>query len=209
MTEQVSEALNPSNAALLLIDHQVGTMNFGISDLSALELKNQTLLLAESARAFGLPVILTASNPNGPNGPIFPELVAALPGVPVIERLIINSWKDPRFVEAVKKTGRKKLIMAGVSTDVCLTLPAVSAARDGYEVYAVIDASGTFSQHALMASMFRMNEAGVIVVNATMLVSELLADWSSKYAEPIGHILGARVANFGLVAAGFYHRAAK
>jgi len=75
MTQQVSETLNPSNAALLLIDHQVGTMNFGISDLSALELKNQTLLLAEAARAFGLPVVLTASNPNGPNGPIFPELL--------------------------------------------------------------------------------------------------------------------------------------
>jgi len=69
MTQQVSETLNPSNAALLLIDHQVGTMNCGISDLSALELKNQTLLLAESARAFGLPVILTASNPNGPKAP--------------------------------------------------------------------------------------------------------------------------------------------
>jgi len=209
MAEQVPETLNPSNAALLLIDHQVGTMNFGISDLSALELKNQTLLLAESARAFGLPVILTASNPNGPNGPVFPELIAALPGVPVIERLIINSWKDPRFVEAVKKTGRKKLIMAGVSTDVCLALPAVIAARDGYDVYAVIDASGTFSQHALMASMFRMSQAGVVIANATMLVSELLADWSSKYAEPIGHILSARVPNFGFVAAGFYHRPAK
>jgi nicotinamidase-related amidase len=75
--------LNPNNAALLLIDHQVGTMNFGISDLSALELKNQTLcLLAEAARAFGLPVVLTASNPNGPNGPIFPELLAAVPRSP-------------------------------------------------------------------------------------------------------------------------------
>jgi nicotinamidase-related amidase len=209
MTEHASEPLTPNNAALLLIDHQVGTMNFGISDISALELKNQTLLLAESARAFGLPVILTASNPNGPNGPVFPELVAALPGVPVIERLIINSWNDPRFVEAVKKTGRKKLIMAGVSSDVCLTLPAVSATRDGYDVYAVIDASGTFSQHALMASMFRMSQAGVVIANATMLVSELLADWSSKYAEPIGKILSARVPNFGFVAAGFYHRSAK
>jgi nicotinamidase-related amidase len=209
MTQQVSETLNPNNAALLLIDHQVGTMNFGISDLTALELKNQTLLLAEAAQAFGLPVVLTASNPNGPNGPIFPELLAAVPGVPVIERLIIDSWKDPRFVEAVRKTGRKKLIMAGVSTDVCLTLPAVSAARDGYDVYAVIDASGTFSQHALMASMFRMNQAGVVIANATMLVSELLADWSSKYAEPVGKILGARVPNFGFVAAGFYHRPSK
>ena len=209
MTLQVSETLNPNNAALLLIDHQVGMMNFGISDLSALELKNQTLLLAEAARAFGLPVVLTASNPNGPNGPIFPELLAAVPGVPVIERLIIDSWKDPRFVEAVKKTGRKKLIMAGVSTDVCLTLPAVSAVRDGYDVYAVVDASGTFSQHALMASMFRMSQAGVVIANATMLVSELLADWSSKYAEPIGKILGARVPNFGFVAAAFNHRPAR
>src|SRR3954466_317686 len=182
-------------------------MNFGISDIGALELKNNTMLLAEAARAFGLPVILTASNPNGPNGPVFPELVAALPGVPVIERLIINSWKDPRFLDAVKKTGRKKLIMAGVSTDVCLTLPAVSAIRDGYDVYAVIDASGTFSQHALMASMFRMSQAGVKIANATMVVAEMLADWSGKYAHPVGNILAQRVPNFGLVFAGFAHQA--
>jgi len=208
MSDPVSETLNPSNAALLLIDHQVGTMNFGISDLSAMELTNRTLLLAESARAFGLPVILTASNPNGQNGPVFPELIATLPEVPVIERMITNAWKDPQFVEAVTKTGRKKLIMAGVSTDVCLALPAVSAVRDGYDVYAVIDASGTFSQHALMASMFRMSQAGVVIANATMLVSELLADWSSRYAEPIGKILGARVPNFGFVVAGFNHRPA-
>lgn len=206
MTQQASETLNPNSAALLLIDHQVGTMNFGISDLSALELKNQTLLLAEAARAFGIPILLTASNPNGPNGPLFPELLAAVPGVPVIERLIIDSWKDPRFREAVTKTGRKKLVMAGVSTDVCLTLPAVSAARDGYDVYAVIDASGTFSQHALLASIARMSQAGVVVTNATMVVSELLADWSSEYAEPVGKILGARVPNFGFVATGFHHR---
>jgi len=99
--------------------------------------------------------------------------------------------------------------LAGVSTDVCLALPAVSAVRDGYDVYAVIDASGTFSQHALMASMFRMSQAGVVIANATMLVSELFADWSSRYAEPIGKILGARVPGFGFVAAGFNHRPAK
>src|SRR5436190_3800518 len=142
VNEHAFATLSPENAALLMIDHQVGSMNFGISDISALELKNQTLLLAEAARAFDMPVILTASNPNGPNGPIFPELVATLPGVPVIDRLLINAWSDPRFLAAVVKTGKKKLIMAGVSSDICLAFPAIGAARDGYDVYAVMDASG-------------------------------------------------------------------
>jgi len=107
MAEPVSEALSPSNAALLLIDHQVGTMNFGITDLSAMELKNQTLLLAESARAFGLPVILTASNPNGPNGPVFPEVLAALPEVPVIERVRYLQPTCADGVDVSDESGRR------------------------------------------------------------------------------------------------------
>lgn len=207
MASPVFETLTPDNCALLLIDHQVGTMNFGLADLDALHLKNQTLWLAEAAKAFGLPTLLTTSNPNGANGPIFPELLAALPDVPVIDRLIINAWNDPKFVAAVKATGRKKLVMAGVTADVCLTFPALGAVRDGYDVYAVMDASGTVNQHALMAAMFRMSQAGVKVANANMVVAEILADWGGKYAAPLGQSYAARVPNFGFIAAHLAHQA--
>jgi len=123
MASMIFETLTPQNAALLLVDHQVGTMNFGLTDIDALSLKNNVLWLAGAAQIFKLPVILSTSNPDGANGPLFPELTEALPDAPIINRLIINAWNDPNFVEAVKNTGRKKLIIAGVTADVCLTFP--------------------------------------------------------------------------------------
>ncbi|MBW4475078.1 MAG: isochorismatase family protein [Stenomitos rutilans HA7619-LM2] len=202
------ERLNPKNAAMLLIDHQVGTMNFGISDLDALHLKNRTLWLAKAAKVFELPVILTTSNPNGANGPLFPELIETLPGIPVIDRVIINAWNDSKFVNAVKETGRKKLIMAGVTADVCLTFPAIDAVRDGYDVYAVMDASGTVNQYALYASMFRMSQVGVKIANTNMVIAETLADWSSQYGTALAGLYANRLPNFGFIAAQLEHQAA-
>lgn len=207
MSNHIFETLTPDNAAMLLIDHQVGTMNFGIADLEALQLKNQTLWLAEAAGIFKMPVILTTSNPNGANGPLFPELIAACPGAPIIDRLIINAWNDPNFVDAVKKTGRKKLIMAGVTADVCLTFPAIGAVRDGYDVYAVMDASGTVNAHALQAAMLRMSQAGVKIANTNMVLAEILADWSSAYGAPLGKLYSERLPNFGFIAAHLSHQA--
>ncbi len=176
-------------------------MNFGIADLDALHLKNRTLWLAEAAKVFNLPVILTTSNPKGANGPLFPELLATLPDIPVIDRVIINAWDDPNFVAAVQQTQRKKLIMAGVTADVCLTFPAISAVGQGYDVYAVMDASGTVNQHALYAAMFRMSQAGVKIANTNMVIAELLADWSSSYGMPLGKLYADRLPNFGFIAA--------
>ena len=204
----VFERLTPQNAAMLLIDHQVGTMNFGISDLDALHLKNRTLWLAEAAKVFELPVILTTSNPNGANGPLFPELIETLPNTPIINRVIINAWDDPNFVSVVKETGRSKLIMAGVTADVCLTFPAIGAVGDGYDVYAVMDASGTVNEHALYASMFRMSQAGVKIANTNMVIAEILADWSSKYGGSLAKLYASRLPNFGFIAAQLEHRAA-
>lgn len=207
MSNHLFETLTPDNAAMLLIDHQVGTMNFGIADIDALHLKNQALWLAEAAGIFKLPVVLTTSNPDGANGPLFPELIAACPGAPIIDRLIINAWNDPNFVNAVKQTGRKKLIMAGVTADVCLTFPAIGAVRDGYDVYAVMDASGTVNAHALQASMFRMSQAGVKIANTNMVIAEILADWSSAYGAPLGKLYSERLTNFGFIAAHLSHQA--
>ena len=195
------ETLNTENAALLLVDHQVGTMNFGLTDLDALHLKNNTLWLAEAAKLFKLPVLLTTSNAQGANGPLFPELIAALPGVPVVNRFIINAWNDPAFHDAVKKLGRKKLIIAGVTADVCLTFPSISAVRDGYDVYAVLDASGTVNAQALMATSQRMTQAGVKLANTNMVIAEILADWSSPLGAPMAELYAKHLPNFGFIAA--------
>ncbi len=98
------EQLTTDNCAMLLIDHQVGTMGFGITDIDALSLKNNTLWLAEQSKIFNLPVILTTSNPDGANGPLFPEFIATLPDAPIIDRVIINAWDDPKFKQAVEQT---------------------------------------------------------------------------------------------------------
>jgi nicotinamidase-related amidase len=121
--------LDPADTAMLFVDHQVGTMLFGISDLDPINLRNNTLMLAEGAKIFELPVVLTTSNPTGVNGPLFSKLTELFPDQPIINRFAINAWDDSEFVAAVAATGCSRLIIAGVTANVCLTFPAVSAVR--------------------------------------------------------------------------------
>ena len=201
MEQKYYEQLTPDNCAMLLIDHQVGTMAFGISDIDALNLKNNTLWLAEQSKVFNLPVILSTSNPDGANGPLFPELIETLPEAPIINRVIINAWDDTKFKSAVEQTGRKKLIMAGVTGDVCLTFPAISAIADGYDVYAVMDAAGVINQQSMFAAMFRMSQAGVKIANTNMVIAELQKDWSLPTGADTGAAYGKHVPNFGYISA--------
>ena len=201
MEQKYYEQLTSDNCAMLLIDHQVGTMAFGISDIDALNLKNNTLWLAEQSKVFNLPVILSTSNPDGANGPLFPELIETLPEAPIINRVIINAWDDPKFKSAVEQTGRKKLIMAGVTGDVCLTFPAISAIADGYDVYAVMDAAGVINQQSMFAAMFRMSQAGVKIANTNMVIAELQKDWSLPTSADTGAAYGKHVPNFGYISA--------
>jgi nicotinamidase-related amidase len=205
ITEKFYEQLTPDNAAMLLIDHQVGTLLFGITDIDPVNLKNNALYLAEVAKLFDLPTILTTSNPDGPNGPLFPELIATLPKATRIDRVIINAWNDPSFVGEVERTGRKKLIMAGVTTDVCLAFPAISAVGAGYDVYAVIDASGTWNMTSQSAAISRMSQAGVKCVNTIAIAAELQKDWTLPTAPGMGAIFAQRLPNFGYILAGMEH----
>ena len=111
-TDHRYEFLDKHDAALLLIDHQVGTMLFGISDLDTVNLLSNTMKLVEGAEVFDLPIILSTSNPTGINGPLFRELTDRLPDVPIINRTLINAWDDPDFVSAVEATGKRQLIIA-------------------------------------------------------------------------------------------------
>jgi nicotinamidase-related amidase len=148
--------LNKEDAAVLLVDHQAGLLSL-VRDIEPDKFKNNVLALADLARYFDLPTILTTSFEDGPNGPLVPELKEILPDAPFIPRPgQINAWDNEEFVAAVKGTGRKQLIVAGVVTEVCVAFPVLSAIEEGYEVFVVTDASGTFNEITRHSAWSRM-----------------------------------------------------
>jgi len=179
-TKRHQERLAPDNAALLLIDHQVGLFT-GVRDIPVAELKHNVVALAKAFKVLGVPIIVTATSPEM-WGPTIPELAEALPSASIINRTTVNAFDEPRFAKAVEATGRKKLIIAGVSTEVCLALPAIHATAIGYDVYAVIDSSGTFSETKRITGLLRMVQAGVIVSDYATLAVEMLKDNASPKA---------------------------
>jgi nicotinamidase-related amidase len=174
------ERLTPDNAALLLIDHQVGLFT-GVRDIPIGELKHNVVALAKALKVLEAPIVVTATSPEM-WGPTIPELTKALPGISIINRTTVNAFDEPRFAKAVEATGRKKLVIAGVSTEVCLALPAIFATGIGYDAYAVIDASGTFSKTKRITGLLRMVQAGVIVTDYATVAVEMLKDNASPKA---------------------------
>lgn len=184
MTDPVYfDRLTAENSAMLLIDHQTGTM-LGVQDIKLSDFRSNVLALAETARTHRLPTVLTASFAEGPNGPLMPEILDMLPEAPVVYRPgWINAWDDPSFVKEVEKLNRKKLIMAGVTTDVCLMFPALSAKQAGFDVYAVYDASGCWDQTSEFAAITRLAQAGIKVVNWAAVAADLQSDWRRPTAQ--------------------------
>ena len=169
------EPLTQANAALVLVDHQVGLIT-GIRDYSVAELKHNVVGLARAAKALGLPIVTTTTSSDTLWGPAFPELVAALPGQIFIDRTTVNAWDDPRVAAAIETTGRKKLIFAGVSLEVCAAFPAMRAVREGYEAYVAVDASGTFNATKRETGILRLVQSGVVVADGSSLMVEILGD---------------------------------
>lgn len=197
------ERLTADNAALLLIDHQTGLSN-GIQDQSIPEYLGSVTALVKLAKAFNLPTIITTSAADGPNGPVLPVITETLPGAPVISRPgEINAWDNADFVAAVEKTGRKKLIVAGVSTDVCVTFVALSAIKAGYEVYTVIDASGTWNKLVQEVAVTRMTQAGVIPMNWVAVGAELQGDWRNATGPDLAGIMGSYLPFYGNLIASY------
>lgn len=190
--------LTRDNAVLLLVDHQVGLYT-GVRDIEALELTHNVVALAKAAVALGVPVIVTTTTENL-WGPLIPELRDALPGITVIERTTVNAWDEPRVVAAVEATGRRKLVVTGISTDVCLAFPAMSALDAGYDSFAVIDASGGFSKTQVQMGVARMQQAGVVPVCYSNVAVEILADNAAPEAQAVYAALGMPFASlvFGL-----------
>ncbi|AVB13366.1 MULTISPECIES: isochorismate family cysteine hydrolase YcaC [Pseudomonas syringae group] len=187
--------LNKDDAIVLLIDHQTGLISL-VQDFSPNEFKNNVLALADLARFFELPTILTTSFEQGPNGPLVPELKAMFPDAPYIARPgQINAWDNEDFVKAIKATGRKQLIIAGVVTDVCVTFPTLSALAEGFEVFVVTDASGTFNATVQQAAWSRMTQAGAQLMNWFSVACELQGDWRNDI-EGLGNLLSERIPNY-------------
>src|ERR1700747_1430047 len=180
---QRPERLTRNDALLLLVDHQVGLYT-GIRDIDILQLKHNIVGLTRAMLALKVPVVVTTTSENM-WGPLIPELVEVLHGVPTIERTTVNAWDEKRVVDAVKATGRKKLIVTGISTDTCLAFPAIAALADGFQSYAVIDASGGFSQKQFDMGILRMQQAGVVPVGYSNVPIEILADNAAPEAEAV------------------------
>ncbi len=169
--------LNKDDVAVLLVDHQTGLLSL-VRDIEPDKFKNNVLALADSAKYFDLPTILTTSFEQGPNGPLIPELKAQFPDAPYIARPgQINAWDNADFVKAIKATGKKQLLIAGVVTEVCVAFPALSAIEEGFEVFVVTDASGTFNAMTRDAAWDRMSAAGAQLMTWFGVACELHRDW--------------------------------
>jgi nicotinamidase-related amidase len=169
------EPLTSENAALVLVDHQVGLMT-GVRDISTGELKHNVVALAKTARELRLPIIVTTTARDSMWGPTFPELVEALPGVDIIDRSSVNAFDDAKVAQAITAAGRKKLIFAGVSLEICAAFPAITAVGKGFDAYVAVDASGTFSETKRDVGLLRTLQAGVIVSDYASLMVEILKD---------------------------------
>jgi len=187
--------LDKDQAAVLLVDHQAGLLSL-VRDFDPDKFKNNVLALGALAKYFKLPTILTTSFENGPNGPLVPELKEMFPDAPFIPRPgQINAWDNDEFVAAIRATGRKQLIIAGVVTEVCVAFPALSAIEAGFDVFVVTDASGTFNEVTRHSAWNRMSAAGVQLMSWFGVACELHRDWRND-VEGLGTLLSNHVPDY-------------
>ncbi len=171
--------VTPENSMLILIDHQP-QMAFATHSIDGQTLVNNVTGLAKSARVFNVPTVLTTVAAESFSGPIFPPIQAVFPNFKPIDRTTMNSWEDKKVVEAVRKTGRKKLIMAALWTEVCLATAALSALDDGFEVYIVTDASGGVTVEAHERAIQRIVQEGAVPMTWLQVLLEWQRDWARQ-----------------------------
>jgi|SRR6516165_2728005 len=192
---QMKGQYTPENSALVLIDHQVGTLQF-VHTMPAEDTLRNAVMLSKAAKAYDMPVVLTSSQEDHLQGPIAPALQQVLPGEfnnRVKRTGIVNAWADVNFSAAVRATGRKKLIMAAVTTDICLIFPSISAVQEGFDVLAVLDASGSSYEVQENLARERMEHEGVVLTTTNTVVAELVQDWSTPQGSELIQLLIATV----------------
>src|ERR1700756_5359518 len=182
--------LDPTDAVMLLLDHQSGLFQ-NVKDIPVAELRANTTALAKLATLCQIPVITTASVPDGPNGPLMPEIHEAAPHAVYVPRKgEVNAWDNALYVKTVRETGKKTLVMAGVWTNVCVMFPALDAKAAGYKVYGVIDASGDPSEMASRTTVARFVQAGVVPTSANAVLCELQRTWNRSDAADFAKLYG-------------------
>jgi len=185
------DKFNGVNAAMLLIDHQVGTMSW-VRSAPLEEIKKYTVVLAKAARALNMPVILTSSMEEQAQGPLMSELQEILPEAFAarVKRFgVVDAMDDENFAAAVKASGRRNLIMAGITTDVCIVYPAITAVQQGYSVQVVVDACGSPTKIADEVALRRMERAGVTLTSTNQLIAELAQKWTTVEGAKLMEIL--------------------
>lgn len=187
--------LNKDDAAVLLVDHQAGLLSL-VRDINPDTFRNNVLALANLAKYFELPTVLTTSFETGPNGPLMTELKETFPEAPYIARPgQINAWDNDEFVQAVRATGKKQLIIAGIVTEVCVAFPTLSALEEGYEVFVVTDASGTFNAYTRDSAWQRMAAAGAQMMTWFGVACELHRDWRNDI-EGLGTLFAEHIPDY-------------
>ena len=187
--------LDKDNVVVLLVDHQTGLLSL-VRDIDPDKFKNNVLALADLAKYFNLPTILTTSFEDGPNGPLVPELKEIFPAAPYVARPgQINAWDNEDFVKAIKATGKKQLLIAGVVTEVCVAFPALSALAEGYDVFVVTDASGTFNEVTRNSAWNRMSEGGAQLMTWFGVACELHRDWRND-VEGLGALFSNHIPDY-------------
>jgi nicotinamidase-related amidase len=171
--------LTPDNCVVTLIDLQP-QMLFGVANFDRQAIINNNVALSKAARVFDMPVVLSTVETKGFSGNMWPQIQAIFPKQTPIERSTMNAWDDENFVAAVKKSGRKKIVLAGLWTETCVTLPTIQALHDGYEIYVVEDCCGDVSQLAHDNAMKRVVQAGAKPVTALSVMLEWQRDWAHK-----------------------------
>lgn len=195
--------IDPDDAVLLLIDHQSGLFQT-VKDMDMVELRRNVIALAKAAKLTNVPVFTTASVPDGPNGPLIPEIHEVNPGAVYIPRTgQINAWDNPAWVDAIEKTGRKTLLIAGTLTSVCMAFPTLSALAAGYKVFTIVDASGNYSKLATDTTIARVTQAGAYPTDTFATIGELMGTWNRKDAAEFAQILAEAVPLYGLLIESF------
>lgn len=177
--QKIHGLLTPQNCAILLIDYEP-QMAFAVKNIDGQTLVNNVTGLAKAAKVFDLPTVITTVSEKEFSGPLFSQLKDVFPRLRTIDRTSINAWEDDEFVTAVRDTGRKKLVVGGLWTELCVAMPVISALEDGYEVYVVADACGDVSDMAQDMAMRRMVQAGAVPMTWLQVLLELQRDWSRK-----------------------------
>lgn len=190
---------DPSDIVFLLLDHQSGLFQC-VKDIPVADLRRNVEVLAKLAALLKIPVITTASEPNGPNGPLMPEIEQYAPHAQYVARKgEVNAWDNTNFVEAVRATGRKTLVMAGVWTSVCVMFPALDARAAGFDVYAVIDASGDPSEMVSRTTLARFAQAGVIPTSTNAVLCEAHRTWARPEAAELAKLYMLTAPNYAAV----------